>query len=118
MYREEILDLYRKPRNEGSLETEYRAEGENRSCGDHTEVFLELEDGSVSRARHQTDGCAICTAATSIVSEELEGMKTTKVRDLDKDWIIDELGIDISPMRTKCAVLGLKTFQKALEKDE
>lgn len=115
MYREEILDLYRKPRNEGRLDTDYNAEGENRSCGDHTEVFLELKDGEISKVRHQTDGCAICTAATSIASEELEGMSVEEAGELDKDWIIEKLGIEISPMRTKCAVLGLKTFQKALD---
>lgn len=116
MYREEILDLYRKPRNEGQLQTEYKAEGENASCGDHTKIYLEVEEGTVKTAVHETDGCAICTAATSIVTGEIEGMETEEVKEIDKDWIIDKLGIEISPMRTKCAVLGLKTAQKALDR--
>lgn len=116
MYRDEILDLYRKPRNEGSLETKHHAEGDNASCGDHTEIYLEIENGKVNKARHETDGCAICTAATSILTEEIEGLDKDEIRDLETDWIIDKLGIEISPMRTKCAVLGLKTAQKALEK--
>lgn len=116
MYRDEILDLYRKPRNTGQLETEYHAEGENASCGDHTEIYLELENGEITRARHETDGCAICTAATSILTQEIQGSDKKSLKELDRDWMIEKLGIEVSPMRTKCAVLGLKTAQKALEK--
>ena len=118
MYKEQILDLYRKPRNEGKLETKHKAEGENTSCGDKTQIFVEVEDNQVNKVRHQTEGCAICTAAASITSEQLEGNKIEKVQNLDREWIIDKLGTDISPMRIKCAVLGLKTAQKALKKFE
>lgn len=116
MYREEILDHYKRPRNEGSLDTKFEAEGENASCGDHTHVFLEVEDGEVSEMKHETDGCAICTSATSILSEEIEGKTVEEVEGLDRDWMIDTLDIEISPMRMKCAMLGLKTAQKALKR--
>ena len=115
MYRDEILDLYKNPRNEGELETDTEAEGENPSCGDHTHVFVKVEDGKIEEIRHQTDGCAISTAAVSVVSEELKGMDVDEVKELDRDWMIDQLGIEVSPMRVKCAVLGLKTVQEALE---
>ncbi|WEL23132.1 iron-sulfur cluster assembly scaffold protein [Candidatus Nanohalovita haloferacivicina] len=118
MYREEILDHYKRPRNEGTLETDFRAEGDNSSCGDHTEIYLEIEDGEVKEMKHETEGCAICTSATSILSEEIKGKKVDEVEQLDRDWIIDTLDIEISPMRTKCAMLGLKTAQKALKKSE
>lgn len=119
MYKEEILDLYKNPRNQGSFDAEYSAEAENPSCGDSTEVFVELEDGKIADIKHQTDGCAISTAAVSIVSDELVGMEVDEVKDLDRDWMLEKLGIEVSPMRVKCAVLGLKTVQKALnmEKD-
>lgn len=117
MYRDEILDLYKNPRNEGKLETKYRAEGENTSCGDHTEISLKIENNKVKNIKHVTDGCAISTAANSVLTEELKGMKTEKVKQLDKNWITNKLGIELSPMRLKCATLGLKTTQKALEKD-
>lgn len=116
MYREEILDHYKRPRNKGSLETEHHAEGDNSSCGDHTEIYLEIEDGEVKEMKHETEGCAICTSATSILSEEIRGLKTEEVKELDRDWMIDTLDIEISPMRMKCAMLGLKTAQKALKK--
>ena len=115
MYREEIMDHYKRPRNTGKLEEGVEAEGENASCGDKVHVFVEVENGEISEFKHETEGCAICTAATSILSEQVMGMSTEKVAKLDRDWIIDELGVDVSPMRVKCAVLGLKTLQDALD---
>lgn len=115
MYKDQILDLYKKPMNEGELEDALEAEGDNPSCGDQMTVHVDVENGVIQEIRHQTDGCAISTAAISIASEELVGMETEEVKELDKDWIIDEMGIDVSPMRVKCAVLGLKTIRKALK---
>jgi nitrogen fixation NifU-like protein len=115
MYREEIMDHYKRPRNTGSLETDHEAEGENASCGDKVHVYAEIKDGEVTEFRHETEGCAICTAATSILSEKAVGMDLDEISELDRDWIIDELGIDVSPMRVKCAVLGLKTLQDVLK---
>ena len=115
MYREEILDHYKRPRNEGTLETDYEAEGENASCGDSTHLYLKVEEDKISEVSHETDACAICTSAISILSEELIGKKVNEVEKLEKDWMLEKLGIEISPMRMKCALLGLKTTQKALE---
>jgi nitrogen fixation NifU-like protein len=117
MYREEILDLYKKPRNTGSLEKALTAEGDNPSCGDETKFYVRVEDGQIKEIKHETEACAICTAANSIVSEKLVDMTVEEVGELDRDWMIDELGIEISPMRVKCAVLGLKTVQNALKQD-
>lgn len=114
MYKDEILDLYKNPRNEGQLDTKFEAEGENPSCGDHTHVYVEVEDNKIQDIKHETEGCAISTASISITSEELKGMSTEKITGLDKNWIIEKLGIEVSPMRVKCAVLGLKTVQKAI----
>lgn len=115
MYRDEILDLYKNPRNVGELETDFHAEGENSSCGDSTEIFLEVENGNISEVKHQTDGCAISTASISILTDEIKGMEVEEVKELDRDWMLEKLGIEVSPMRVKCALLGLKTAQKALE---
>lgn len=115
MYRDEILDLYKHPRNEGSFETENSASAENPSCGDETDVYVEVRNGKIQKVRHETDGCAISTAAICIVSEELEGKSPEQVEELDDEWMLDKLGIDVSPMRMKCAMLGLETAKKALE---
>lgn len=117
MYREEIMDHYKRPRNTGKLEDGLEAEGENASCGDKVHIYADIKDGRVEEFKHETEGCAICTAATSILSEKVVEMSKEQVIELDKEWVIDQLGIDISPMRVKCAVLGLKTLQDAVEQD-
>ncbi|MFB6292592.1 MAG: iron-sulfur cluster assembly scaffold protein [Candidatus Nanohaloarchaea archaeon] len=117
MYRDEILGHYKNPRNIGELETGIDAEAENPSCGDRTHVYLEVEDGKIAGMRHETDGCAISTAATSILSREIAGMEVNEVLELDRDWMVETLGVEVSPMRMKCAILGLKTVQEALEKE-
>ncbi|MFQ3275417.1 MAG: nitrogen fixation NifU-like protein [Candidatus Nanohaloarchaea archaeon] len=116
MYRDEILDLYKNPRNEGEIETEYKAEGENSSCGDSTEIFVEIEDGKIKDVKHQTEGCAVSTAAISILADEIQGMEVERVKELGRDWMLDKLGIDVTPMRMKCALLGLETVQEAIQK--
>lgn len=118
MYKDELLDLYRNPRNEGSLETVYEAESENPSCGDETKFYLEVEDETIEEVRHQTEGCAICTASNSIVSEQLKGTSLEELKSLDREWMLEQLDIDVSPMRMKCAMLGLKTAKKAKENGE
>lgn len=116
MYRDEILDLYKNPRNEGELDTDHRAEGENPNCGDSTEIFVEIEEEEIRELKHRTDGCAISTAAISILTDEIQGMKVSEVRELDRDWMLDKLGIEVTPMRIKCALLGLETVQDALDR--
>lgn len=113
MYREEILDHNKRPRNTGNLETDFQAEGENESCGDKVKVYLEVEDGKIRDMRHETEGCAICTAMTSILSKELPGREISEVRELNEKYVLDFIG-DISPIRVKCATLGLSTVQEAL----
>lgn len=115
MYRDEILDHYRNPRNEGSLETDFEAEAENPSCGDHTHVYLDVNDGKVRKMSHETDGCAISTSAVSVLSREIQDMEVEDVRELDRDWMLEKLGVEVSPMRMKCALLGLETVQEALD---
>ena len=119
MYRDEILDLYKNPLNAGKIEgADIAEEGDNPSCGDRLKIYAEIERGKLTEVRHETDACAICTAATSILTEEATGLETNEVKNLDSDWMVEKLGIDISPMRMKCALLGLETLQKGLREGE
>lgn len=114
MYRDEILDLYNNPRNSGKIEDpDLELEGENPSCGDHLNLYLNLENGKITEVKHESEACAICTASTSILTEEIQGLSMEEVEVLDEDWMLNKLGIDVSPMRMKCALLGLKTLQKS-----
>lgn len=116
MYRDEILDFYRNPRNSGKIEEADRElSGENTSCGDHVDLYLKIEDGRIRKLKHESEACAICTAATSILTEEVRGLDIEKVKELDRDWMLEKLGIEVSPMRIKCAMLGLETLQEGLE---
>lgn len=115
MYREEILDHYKNPRNSGKLEGGEEAKGENPNCGDECRVYLSNYNGVISEMKHETDGCAISTAAASVLSEEISGMEVDEFEELGKSWMLEKLGIEVSPMRLKCAMLPLKTAQEALK---
>jgi nitrogen fixation NifU-like protein len=76
-----------------------------------------VKDGKVADLRFHGQGCAISQAAASITSEELIGLPVDEVAGLDADWVIDQLGIEISPTRRKCALLSLKVMRGATTGD-
>ena len=114
MYRQQILDHYKNPRNYGELEDpDIEHVGENPMCGDTIKMFLELADDedTIERVSFIGDGCAISQASASMLSGELQGESLSAVREMDRDDIVDMLGVDLSPMRIKCAVLAEKVAQ-------
>ena len=119
LYRDNILDHYKNPRNFGTLEPhDLEAHDHNPLCGDEMGVHIRVtEDGTIEDLRFHGQGCAISQAAASIASEELIGMKVQKIPQLGADWTIELLGIDISPTRRKCALLNLKVMRGATSDD-
>ena len=119
LYRDYILDHYKNPRNFGTLEPhDLEHHDHNPLCGDELGVHLVVgEDGRIENLRFHGQGCAISQASASIASEELIGMPTDEVASLEADWIIDLLGIHISPTRRKCALLSLKVMRGATTGD-
>ncbi len=115
LYRENILDHYKRPRNFGKPESfDLDFEDTNPFCGDEQHVYIELDDDDrVSGVSFEGKGCAISTAATSMLTEELAGKSREELVRLDKSEVLDLLGIEISATRMKCALLGLKVVKSA-----
>ena len=119
LYREVILDHYKNPRGHGLLEdADAHAEGQNPLCGDEVSIFVAFgEDGdTIEEVKFSGRGCAISQAATSMLMEMVQGRTATDVASLDKEELLDEIGIPLTPVRLKCALLGLTTLKLALHK--
>ena len=119
MYREVILDHYKNPRGHGTLDpADAHAEGQNPLCGDEVSIYVAFgEDGeTIDEVKFSGRGCAISQAATSMLMEMVQGRSASDVASLSKDDLLEELGIPLTPVRLKCAILGLTTLKLALHK--
>ena len=118
LYRDYILEHYKNPRNFGELEPrDLEFHDHNPLCGDELGVHIRVDDGKIADLRFHGQGCAISQAAASIASEELIGMPVDEAAALPADWMIEQMGIDISATRRKCALLTLKVMRGATTGD-
>ncbi len=115
LYRDQILEHYKRPHNFGRLEhPDLSFEDTNPLCGDEQHLTIRLdEEGRVAEIAFDGKGCAISTAATSLLTDELGGMSREEILRLPKEFVLDLLGIEISATRMKCALLGLKVLKGA-----
>jgi nitrogen fixation NifU-like protein len=119
LYREVILDHYKNPRGHGLIEdADAQAEGQNPLCGDEVSIYVAFgEDGdTIDEVKFSGRGCAISQAATSMLTEMVKGRSATEVATLPRDELLEEIGIPLTPVRLKCALLGLSTLKLALHK--
>ena len=119
MYREVILDHYKNPRGHGILEgADAQAEGQNPLCGDEVSISVRFaSDGeTIEDVGFEGRGCAISQAATSMLTELVKGRKATEVAELPKEELLEEIGIPLTPVRLKCAILGLGVLKVALHR--
>ena len=119
MYREVILDHYKNPRGHGVIEhADAEAEGQNPLCGDEVSIYVAFgDDGeTIDDVKFSGRGCAISQAATSMLMEMAKGRTAEQVATLDKDELLAEIGVPLTPVRLKCAMLGLTTLKVALHK--
>jgi len=111
-YREYILDHYKNPRNYGRLEhPDITHEEDNPLCGDVVGMDFKIKDGVIEDIRFHGRGCAISQASASLLTERLKGIALDQAKKIDKNDVLGELGIQISPARIKCALLPLKVLK-------
>jgi nitrogen fixation protein NifU and related proteins len=118
LYREVILDHYKSPRNHGLLEPrDAYAEGQNPLCGDEVAVSVRFGEGDVIEdVGFEGRGCAISQAATSMLTDLVKGRSAEEVASMQKEELLDEIGIPLTPVRLKCAILGLGVLKVALHR--
>jgi nitrogen fixation protein NifU and related proteins len=119
LYREVILDHYKNPRGHGLLDdADAQADGQNPLCGDEVSIYVAFEaDGdTIDEVKFSGRGCAISQAATSMLTEMVKGRSAEAVATLPRDELLEEIGIPLTPVRLKCALLGLSTLKLALHK--
>lgn len=116
LYREQILDHYRHPRNHGTLDPHDASfEDTNPLCGDRVRIDLRISGGKIEDIAFSGRGCAISQASTSMLTELVKGQSLEEALALERDELLDELGVPISPARIKCALLGLHVLKVTVD---
>ena len=119
MYREVILDHYKNPRGHGVIEgADAEAEGQNPLCGDEVSIFVQFgeDNETIEDVKFRGHGCAISQASTSMLMDMVKGRTATAVATMQRDELLEEIGIPLTPVRLKCALLGLGVLKVALHR--
>ena len=120
IYKDNIIDHYKNPRNFGELEKAEINESElNPVCGDMIKLFVKLDERKkVKDVKFKGNGCAISVAATSMLTEELKGKSLEDIKKISKEDIFNMLGIKLGVVRMKCGLLCLNTLNKGIKNME
>ena len=119
LYREVILDHYKNPRGHGTMDdADAEAEGQNPLCGDEVSIYVSFAgDGeTIEDVKFSGRGCAISQAATSMLTDLVKGRTAADIAALPKEELLEEIGIPLTPVRIKCAILGLGVLKVALHR--
>ena len=115
LYREELLDHFRHPRNRGELpDAQVSTEALNPSCGDEIALQIRVDDGILSQIAFMGKGCVISQAAASLLTELVKGKRVEELEGLTKDDMTSLVGISLGPTRLRCALLALESLHNAL----
>jgi nitrogen fixation protein NifU and related proteins len=112
LYREHILEHYQRPRCRGTLDDATGSyEDANPLCGDRIRMDFKISDNRIEKLRFSGTGCSISQASASMLCEAVEGKTLEEVRGFGREQVLEMIGIDLGPVRLKCALLALKTLK-------
>lgn len=115
LYRELIMEHSADPQNTGKLENPDRyGEEVNPTCGDEIHLYLKFKDGKLDEVAHDSKGCAISQASVSMFTELMKGKTEDELKKLQKEDVLELLGVPVGTMRLRCALLSLETLRNAL----
>lgn len=115
LYREDVMDHYEHPRNQGELSGEQVVSDQekNASCGDSVQFFLDIHDGIIVKAKWRGVGCAIMTASASKLSEYLQGKRMSELKKMSEEALAKEgISFEVNPGRSKCLMLSVKAVKR------
>jgi len=116
LYREQLLEHYKNPPPFGSLtDADIPQQGDNPLCGAVITLYLKLDDGKLGDVRFRGRGCAISQASASMLTDMFVGKPVHDLKAFPTKDLLEELGIQISPARMKCATLSVNTLRVALD---
>lgn len=119
LYRQNILEFYKYPHNKSEMTgADLVGEGVNASCGDKITFYMGLDGDRVAEVSFDGDGCAVSMASVSMLTDKVKGKTLDELRALAPGDIYNMLGVQISPGRVKCALLGYEAMNKALKNDK
>jgi len=116
IYREEFLEVFKNPMNEGKLDNPSIVEhGVNEACGDEMDLYLKIENGIVADASFTAKACSVATVSSALLTDEIKGKKVSEIKKFSKEDLLKLIGINLTTSRIKCATLPLETLHKSLE---
>jgi len=119
LYREEFMEIYKNPMNLGVIESPSVFEhGVNESCGDEMDLYLSVENGIVTDAKFKATSCSVGVVSSAILTEVIRGKTLAEVKELNKEKLLELIGVNLTTSRIKCATLPLETLKKGIENYE
>jgi len=119
LYREEFMEIYKNPMNLGVIDRPSILEhGVNESCGDEMDLYLKVENGVITEAKFKSKSCSVGVVSSAILTEEIRGKTLEEVKKIDKQRLLELIGVNLTTSRIKCATLPLETLMKGVENYE
>ena len=119
LYREEFMEIYKNPMNQGKIEHPSIVEhGVNEACGDEMDLFLKIENGKIVDAKFEATSCSVGIVSSAILTDEIKGKSIAEAKALTKKDLLELIGVNLTTSRVKCATLPLETLMKGIEEYE